>query len=308
MGNMREIALLVLILVASPALTQSNAPVRMPENVGIFAVSYHERSASQEQSISIDPIVIVHYGTDQRNKVVPGLGSTLPTGDWTDANFDKIEKEFYKAGTAVSVFSGGEKLGSATIRGSNIEGRDGGCVNLAATIAYSGAGRPRLAASTVSEISGHAATRRAATAEETATLRRLAVKWFTDYGLAKQLLDHGQTGEVISTVLRPNAGRAIIGRFDVTSKLAIHRLFAIAEQSQGQYSLTLADLEIQHDVEDGVDRAEREYVDQLDINNDGVDEVITSASHYEGWSYAIWEFYANYKGWRKKFSGAGGGC
>ena len=36
----------------------------------------------------------------------------------------------------------------------------------------------------------------------------------------------------------------------MVSKHAIHRLFAIAEQDQGRYHLTLVDLEIQHDVED----------------------------------------------------------
>jgi hypothetical protein len=113
---------------------------------------------------------------------------------------------------------------------------------------------------------------------------------------------------IISTELRRNSGRALIGRFDVMSKRAIHRLFVIAEPNRGQYRLTLADLEIQHDVEDGVDKTERDYVDQLDINNDGVDEVITSAAHYESWSYTVWEFDAKQNVWRSAYEGLGGGC
>lgn len=206
------------------------------------------------------------------------------------------------------MFSGGEKLGTATVLSSNIEGRDGGCVDLSAVVTYGGGGKPLLAASTTSEIPGHASTRRAATPAETETLRQLAIQWLTDYGLDKQLLQSTSTRQVISTVLRENVGRALIGRFDVESKHAIHRLFAIAEQDRGEYRLTLANLEIQHDVEDGTDKTEREYVDQLDINNDGQDEVVTSASHYESWSYTVWKFNANAKVWKEKLSALAGGC
>jgi hypothetical protein len=294
--------LLVLLMGAGVALPQSMPRVRMPEDVAIFAVRDHRKS------ISIDPIVIVHYGSDQRFTTIPALNPPLPTDHWTDADFDKIENSFYKPGIMVSVFSGGEWLGEGAVLGSNIEGREGGCINLAATITYSGPGKPTLAANTTSEIPEHASTRRAATPEEISTLRRLAIEWLTEYGLDKQLLERGRMADVVSTVLRTDAGRALIGRFDVESKLAIHRLFAIAEQDGEHYKLSLANLEIQHDVEDGVDKTELEYIDQLDINNDEVDEVIASAAHYEGWSYAVWKFDAKQKNWRKAFSGSGGGC
>ncbi len=146
------------------------------------------------------------------------------------------------------------------------------------------------------------------TPAETATLRQLAIQWLTDYGLDKQLLQRGSTRQAISAVLRESAGRALIGRFDVESKHAILRLFAIAERDRGQYRLTLANLEIQHNVEDGTDKTERTYVDQLDIDNDGQDEVITSASHSEAWSYAVWKFNANARAWREKYKALAGGC
>jgi hypothetical protein len=292
----------LLLVAARVVLVQSNPPTRMPEDVAIFTVRH------EAKTFSIEPVVIVHYGADQRFKTIPALNSPLPSRDRTEADFDKVENSFYKPGTPVSMFSGGEKLGSSTVLSSNIEGRDGGCIDLSAVVTYGGSGKPVLAASSTSEIPGHASTRRDATAEETTILRQLAIRWLIDYGLDKQLLQSGSTRQVISTVLREKAGRALIGRFDVESKNAIHRLFAIAEQDQGQYRLTLANLEIQHDVEDGTDKTEREYVDQLDIDSDGQDEVITSASHYEGWSYAVWKFYANAGVWKEKYKGIGGGC
>src|SRR5882672_905750 len=119
--------------------SQGNPPTRMPEDVAIFAVGH------EGKSFSIDPVVIVHYGGDQRFRTVPALNSPLPSRDWTEADFDKIENSYYKPGTA-------------TVLSSNIEGRDGGCVDLSAVIKYSSNGKPLLAASTTSEIADHAST------------------------------------------------------------------------------------------------------------------------------------------------------
>lgn len=152
--------------------------------------------------------------------------------DWDQTDLDKIEKSLYKPGTLVSVFSGGEKLGTATVRSSN-DDQNGGCVDLSGA-SYGGAKKPLLAANTTTEILGHISTRRAATLSETSLLRRLAILWLIDYGLDKQLLQRGSMRHVISTVLRESASRALVGRFDIVSKHAIHRLIAIAEQDRGR--------------------------------------------------------------------------
>jgi len=270
----------------------------MPEDVAVFAVSEHR------QILWIDPVVIVHYGRNQRGRTIPAFNSPVPR-ECTEAQLERVENWLYKPGTLVSVFAGGEKLGSAAVHSSNI--KDSGCVDLSAKISYGGTGKPRLATNTGSEIPGHVSTRRAATPAEASILRQLALEWLIDYGLDKQLLQRGRLGPVISTVLRNDAGRALAGRFDVTSKHAIHRLFAIAEQNQGRYELTLANLQIQRDVQDGTDITEREYVDQLDLDNDGLDEVVTSETHYESWSYTIWRFNTSHKVWQHAYTGGGGG-
>jgi hypothetical protein len=280
---------------------QSVQPARMPEEVAVFAV---RRDA---QSLSIDPVVIVHYGVDQRFKTIPSLDPPIPWQNWTNADLDRVEKAFYKPGSGVSVFSGGEKLGTATVRSSKIEGRDGGCVDLSAVVSYRAATPPLLATNTMVEIPGHGSKRRPATSAETALIRQLARQWLIDHGLDKPLLQQGAMGPVTSTELRKDGGRALIGRFDVKSEHAIHRLFAIAEQGGARYHLTLANLEIQHD-EDGSDKTEREYLDQLDINNDGLDEVVSSATHFESWSYTIWQFDGRHGVWQERYTGGGGGC
>jgi hypothetical protein len=112
---------------------------------------------------------------------------------------------------------------------------------------------------------------------------------------------------VVSTPLRRNGGQALIGRFDVHSKLAIHKLFAIAEEGDGKYGLTLTSLTVQQDLEAGKDADDIEYIDQLDIDNDGQDEVITKSWGYESWGYTIWKKYRNPQ-WSIAFRGGGVGC
>jgi hypothetical protein len=206
------------------------------------------------------------------------------------------------------MFSGGERIGVASIQSSSIEGKDGGCVTLTATVPWKASSRPLLATSALTEILSHSVQRRPATASEIATLRRLAIAWLAEYGLDKQLLSSGSMGSVTSTILRQDAGRALIGRFDVISKRSIHRLFAVAERVADEYALTLTDLNVQQGIEDEKDKVEQELLDQLDIDNDGHDEVITSVLHHEGWSYTIWRFNRKDGVWFASYTGGGGGC
>ncbi len=299
---MKTLTLALLLLAGRVTSAQTNPPVRMPADVAIFAVRH------VGEALSIDPVVIVYYGRDQRFRTIPALNSPLPSQHGAEPNFDALETSLYKPGTFVSVFSGGEKLGTAAVRSSNIEGRGGGCVDLSASISYGGPRKPLLAANTTSEIPGHVSSRRNGTTAEVLLLRRLAIRWLADYGLDRSVLQRGRMGQVISTVLRRSAGRALVGRFDVLSKYATHRLFAIAEQDRGRYRLTLTNLEVQRDVQDGTDTTQREYIDQLDIDNDGLDEVVVLASHYESWSYAVWKFDALHGSWGHAYTGGGGGC
>jgi len=274
----------------------------MPESVVIFAIR------QGDQSLLVEPVVVVHYGSDQRFKTIPSLNSPLPSGDATNAEIARRQDLLYPPNTRMSLFSGGEKLGIAEVKGSRAEWSANTCVDLSAPISYHGSRVPLLATSTTSEIPSHASTRRSAGPEEISIFRELVVQWLEEYGLDRQLLQQGQVIDAVSTELRKDAGLALIGRYDVRSERSIHRLFAVAEKVMGEYQLTLTNLEIQRDLEDETDKAVRDYIDQLDINNDGLDELITRVTHYESWRYTIWRFDGTHRNWSQAYKGGGGGC
>jgi hypothetical protein len=269
---------------------------RTPTDLTVYAVS-----PGEDKSVTLYPIVIVHRGTDQRYRMdYPALPVELPKED-----LQKYQDALIKPGSPVGLFLGGNKLAKAELRGNAVIGEPGSCFVLSGQVSYSAPAQPLLAAS-LEEIPGHVSTRRSATGTEVTILKSLASQWLADYGLDKALLRQGVLGPVISTELRKGGGRAIIGRFDVKSRTAIHQLFAIAEEVGSKYRLTLTNLHIQHDLDDGGDRDEQTYVDQLDLDNDGTDEVVVRSEFYEAWNYAVWRFDSG--SWGQIFKGGGGGC
>lgn len=298
---MRIKACSLVLLAATSCLVAQESPKRMPEDFAIYRVS------QDGDTTAIDPVVIVHYA-DQRSKSIPSLNPPIPIANWQPSDFDALESQFYKRGSAIHLFAGGERVGDAKLVGNQLEGRDGGCINLSASIALNGrpSQAPLLASSRA--ILGHRSQRHAASPQQANLLRGLAERWLEENGLDRQNIQNGTMSDVVVTELRKGAGEALIGRFDVKSSTAIHQLFAVAESRSGKYVLTLTDLAVQHDVEDGSDKTDRQYIDQIDVDNDGQDEIITLATHYESTDYAIWSFDPKSGNWRKTYSGGGGGC
>jgi hypothetical protein len=280
---------------------------RMPEDVAVFAVCLNG------QSTSVNPIVVVHYGTDQRFKTVPSLNPPIQSRDDQSrddgsTDYAAFERVFYKPGSSMSLFAGGERVGSATVRSSKLTGGDGSCVDLSASITHESSSTPFLSTNTNQEIAGHSSKRRAANVSEVEILRRLSIRWLSEYGLSKPVLLTGTMGPVVSTVLRGGGNRALIGRFDVKSERAIHRLFVVAEQDRDRYRPTLTALDVQQDLEYGKDEADLRYIDQLDIDNDGIDELICSVTLYENSVYEIWRFDPNLRTWYRAYSGGCADC
>ena len=82
---------------------------RMPEDVAVFAID------QQENAAILVPIVVVHYGADQQFKVVPALEKVIGTSSG-DEDVEVFKQKFYQPGSEVSLFLGGQKTGSASIR------------------------------------------------------------------------------------------------------------------------------------------------------------------------------------------------
>jgi len=223
-------------------------------------------------------------------------------------DLEEFKKRFLQSGNRVETFRGGANLGSGTLGKSIVSGDDEGCVQLSTILTTRSTPSPFLAATPGAGISNHRSTRRSANSGERNTLMRLGKQFLLANGRDPSSLQTAKLGPVISTQLRNRAGQAIIGRIDVEVRVSVHRLFLIAEQVNGEYRLTLSLLEYEPDINADKGEVIHTYLDQLDLNGDGADEVIMKTTLYETWFYSIWQFDSSQQEWRKIYAGGGGGC
>lgn len=109
------------------------------------------------------------------------------------------------------------------------------------------------------------------------------------------------------------------GTFELIGSFRINRTTATAEDSYTLFMITSPVTDYtQQSAQTGkpalvwfnhggeADYAERRFVDQLDIDGDGVAEVIAGGSYYESNDYIIYKKQAGT--WRPVYQGGGGGC
>jgi hypothetical protein len=90
-----------------------------------------------------------------------------------------------------------------------------------------------------------------------------------------------------------------IGSFRIEQDEKAYLLFLIVGKRGAAYKI-----EIQR-YDQGLESGE-DFVDQLDLDGDGIGEVITEVSGYESWGYAIYKKRAGR--WKRVYKGGGGGC
>lgn len=109
-----------------------------------------------------------------------------------------------------------------------------------------------------------------------------------------------------STKLAEGRPDALIGSITFREKSAVHNLFLVAEYKGEQWDLAISSYHVSKDPEDGTDNVEENFIDQLDLDADGVDEIVTISGYYESWDYTIYK--AQQGTWKKVYQGGGGGC
>ena len=96
------------------------------------------------------------------------------------------------------------------------------------------------------------------------------------------------------------------GSLTIKTNRAEHRVFLIVGIVSDNATTELADYHRTTDLEDGKDSLGLRFVDQLDLDGDGVDEVIVEAIGYENEGFLIYKRQSGT--WKKVWAGGVGGC
>jgi hypothetical protein len=247
----------------------------------------------------LDPIVIID-GSNFRNPM-SYLKDDTPKAQ---AEVDAFTKTYLRQGQKYSMFFGGSDKGPVVVdKAMSIS-----CETLTATLVAPVPlvnGQKALAATSKEGIGLHANWRQPPAATQQSAFLALAVDFLARHGLAVSSSSI-ELRNLRSTKLAEGRPDALIGCVTVKEKSALHNLFLVVEQKGEQWDVAISSYHVSKDLEYRTDDVEENFVDQLDLDADGVDEIVTISGYYESWDYAI---YKEQNGaWKRVYQGGGGGC
>lgn len=132
---------------------------------------------------------------------------------------------------------------------------------------------------------------------------------------AEELQKHGVKGiklvqikiqQLTVTAVQPDGPRYLIGALSFTGDGVEHDVFLIGQVTGSKAIPELVRYHEMKDLQDDTDVDELRFVDQLDLDNDGVDEVVLEETGYENEEFEIYK--RGDGSWKQVSTGGEGGC
>jgi hypothetical protein len=231
-----------------------------------------------------------------------------PVGDGDSSKEKPFAEKYFQTGRRYRLLFGGGETGSVTVQSSSE-----GCNTIHSKVNVEGAGKlggKIYALATDSETLGKKpSVRRALTAAERAAVMTLVKNIYRQHGTSNALMRLLQVGNLTATDLDGDGQFEVVGDFRIESNPnsntgARRDLFLIAAPSGAGFKAELANFQAYRKVDD-FGRGES-FVDQLDIDGDGVGEVVIIGEGYDGYGYSIYKKRAGT--WRMIYSVMGDAC
>ncbi|HEX8499446.1 MAG TPA: hypothetical protein VF659_02555 [Pyrinomonadaceae bacterium] len=249
-----------------------------------------------EANVSVEPAFIYSGGAF----VKPPIQATAE-------EVGRFVREYLRPGRKYRLLSGGGEAGAVTV--TKFEGE--GCSALVATATAETqarlGGRVKALATDSQALGRGPSSRRAPTEVERAGAVELARAAYAKNGAPSALVGAMQVVNLTATDLDRDGKFELVGSFLVEKKVAgsaqdAYTLFLIIEPQGDSFKTAW---EWFHHGFEG-EYADRHFVDQMDLDGDGVGEVVVEGTYYESNDYVV---YKRAQGrWRPVYQGGGGGC
>jgi hypothetical protein len=129
---------------------------------------------------------------------------------------------------------------------------------------------------------------------------------FRKHGLPEELAKGIKVNQLIVTKVDQSESKFVIGSLYVEAKGARHEVFLVGKLDGSVATTELARYHKITDLEDEKDSEEVRFVDQLDLDGDGTDEIVVEVTGYENEEFGI---YKRQNGiWSQVHVGGQGGC
>lgn len=269
------------------ATTLAQTAARTTAETVVFSIKKYPDSDTQ-----LEPVVIIKGGK-----------YTYPPVD-EDAPSKQFIETYFRVGRKYRVVFGGGDAGTATVR----KAIEPGCVGLLAEIDVETnvklGGQVEALAVSSDKIGAGPSSRRAPTESERAQALEVARTAYIQRKTPPALLKKMNTVNLTAVDLDRDGKFEMIGGFNIPgANMLAYNLFVIFEQSPaGKYRAAWN--WFQKGSEESYE--DRSLVDIVDLDGDGVAEVIAEGSYYESNDYVIYKRQAGT--WRPIYKGGGGGC
>jgi hypothetical protein len=297
-SSSRHLASFVLCLVSSalPATggrAQTKAARAAANNEAVvFAVKKYDAT-------QMEPVVIIRRGVF----VKPPVDESDVTGGDIEAQSKRFISDYFRAGRKYRLLFGGGEGGTVEVQ----KYLEPGCVGMVAEVTAQTqarlGGEVRALATDSAALGRPQGSRRAPTDAERASALELARSALASNGVGAALVRKMETLNLTAGDLDRDEKADLIGSFRVVGPdYTNYALFMIFEPAGDKLKAALT----WYHKGAEADAADRRLVDHLDLDGDGVAEVIAEGHYYESNDYII---YKKQRGqWRSVYQGGGGGC
>ncbi len=263
-------------------------------SAALVGVISRDRDDSPEDGAHMDAVVLVEHGKLRQ-----------PYKEYDGAAMDKFANKYLVAGMDYRVTFGGGEVGNATMKGF-----ESGCNNIHATATLKDNGKipPHLSAlATNSESLGQRPSlRRAPTDAERAAITLLVAQIYRSRGATRALLRTVVTTNLTATDLNGDGKFELIGSYTAETRTKARRdLLLIAEPDGAGFKPTLINYQSYKLPPEGFDSAIN-FVDQLDLDGDGIAEVFVLQHGFDAYGYSIYKKRGGH--WRVVYTVTGDAC
>ena len=284
----------LLLLVALPSgewATRAQKPKPAERAVLVCVVS---RRDAPDRDSTLDAIALVVNGKLRQ-----------PFPEYNEAAQARFASQHFAAGKKYRLTFGGGEVGSATIKGFET-----GCNNIHATATVDDNGKvpPHLSsiATDSPSLGKKPSARLAPTDAERTAANLLVTQIYRSRGATSAVLRTVVTTNLTATDLDSDGRFELVGSYTAESKTKARKdLLLIAEPSGAGFKAALVNFQAYKLGAEGFDSAV-DFVDQLDLDGDGVAEVFVLQHGFDAYGYGI---YKKVNGrWRQVYTTTGDAC
>lgn len=216
------------------------------------------------------------------------------------------EKPVYKVGEHITLFVGGERRGDVRIK----KVMPLQCDSSAALVSTGPSFRlPKdtmALASNSDEIRPHTNTQHQASELQGNYARQLTMDEFRKQAVPATVAKNIKIDKLVVTKLDSTDSEFLVGSLSLVTKSVRHDVFLIAKISESPATAEFVRYHKTTDLEDGKDSEDIRFVDQLDLDGDGFDEIVVEVTGYENEEFAI--YHRSNGSWAQVHLGGQGGC